>query len=208
MKKIISLFARNYDTDKLVRDEIVPGAEWVLSGQGIATRKYDGTAVMVRNRNELYKRYDAKRFPTQAAPDGRTIPKVKAEKPIPAGFEPCQDPDPITGHWPGWIPVGPGPEDKWFRNAFMGAGTLEDGTYELCGPHFQGNPERLTHDQFFKHGATQLEDARIPGRRLFDTICQYLFDNPMEGIVWHHPDGSMVKIKRRDFGFDWPPNED
>ncbi|MCV7174897.1 hypothetical protein [Mycolicibacterium sphagni] len=29
MKKIISLFERNYDTDRLVRDEITPGAEWV-----------------------------------------------------------------------------------------------------------------------------------------------------------------------------------
>ena len=25
-----------------------------------------------------------------------------------------------------------------------------------------------------------------------------------EGIVWHHPDGRMAKIKRKDFGFDWP----
>ena len=38
MEKIISLFARNYDGDRLVRDEIVPGAEWVVAGEGRATR--------------------------------------------------------------------------------------------------------------------------------------------------------------------------
>jgi len=27
-------------------------------------------------------------------------------------------------------------------------------------------------------------------------------DTPMEGIVWHHPDGSMVKIKRKDFDYN------
>lgn len=29
MKKIISLFQRNYEGDKLVRDEVVPGAEFL-----------------------------------------------------------------------------------------------------------------------------------------------------------------------------------
>ena len=48
MKKIISLFQRNYDGDRLVRDEVVPGAEWVIAGEGVATEKYDGTSCMVR----------------------------------------------------------------------------------------------------------------------------------------------------------------
>lgn len=39
MKKIISLFQRNYDGNRLVRDELVPGSEWVQEGLGIATRK-------------------------------------------------------------------------------------------------------------------------------------------------------------------------
>ena len=42
MKKNKSLFARNYDTDKLVRNEITEGSEWVANGDGIATRKFDG----------------------------------------------------------------------------------------------------------------------------------------------------------------------
>ena len=44
MKKIISLFQRNYEGDRLVRDELVPGAEWVAAGEGVATRKWDGTS--------------------------------------------------------------------------------------------------------------------------------------------------------------------
>jgi len=34
MKKIISLSQRNYDGDRLVRDEVVPGAEWVIADEG------------------------------------------------------------------------------------------------------------------------------------------------------------------------------
>lgn len=43
MKKIKSLFKRNYETDHLVRDEVVEGSEWVLEGHGVGTLKIDGT---------------------------------------------------------------------------------------------------------------------------------------------------------------------
>ena len=33
------------------------------------------------------------------------------------------------------------------------------------------------------------------------------FYMPIEGIVWHHPDGRMAKIKARDFGIQWPPKK-
>src|SRR5687767_12467977 len=97
MRKIISLFARNYDGDRQVRDEVVPGAEWVLAGEGVATRKYDGTCCMVKD-GVLYKRYDAKK--------GRETPY---------GFIAAQEPDPVTGHWSGWIEVGNANEDRWYR---------------------------------------------------------------------------------------------
>lgn len=96
-KKIISLFQRNYDGDHLVRDEVVLGAEWVINGEGVASRKWDGVCCMIKD-GELYKRYDAK--------NGK-IP--------PAGFIPAQDPDPVTGHWPGWLKVSDSSEDRWFR---------------------------------------------------------------------------------------------
>lgn len=66
MKKIISLFQRNYDGDRLVRDEVVPGAEWVLNGEGTATRKHDGTCCMWRD-GKLWKRHELKA--------GKTAPK-------------------------------------------------------------------------------------------------------------------------------------
>jgi hypothetical protein len=58
VQKIVSLFQRNYDGDRLVRDEVTPGAEWVVAGEGVATRKFDGTCCCVRD-GRLYKRYDA-----------------------------------------------------------------------------------------------------------------------------------------------------
>jgi len=42
-----------------------------------------------------------------------------------------------------------------------------------------------------------LEDAP----RKFEEIKAYLADKDIEGIVWHHPDGRMVKIKKKDFGY-------
>jgi hypothetical protein len=117
MQKIISLFQRNYDGDRLVRNEVVPGAEWVINGEGVATRKWDGTCCMIKD-GELYKRYDAKQ--------GKTPPQ---------GFIPAQEPDTVTGHWPGWLKVGDGKEDRWHREAFEYTNTLAaglpDGTYEL-----------------------------------------------------------------------------
>jgi hypothetical protein len=183
MQKIISLFQRNYDGDRLVRDEIVPGAEWVVAGEGVATRKYDGTCCLVRD-GKLYKRYDAKK--------GKTPP---------AGFEAAQDaPDPVTGHWPGWLPVGDGPEDRWHREAFQDNAPPADGSYELIGPKVQGNAEGWDYHYLVPHGANVLNDAP----RTFVALSLYLAGGNMEGIVWHHPDGRMVKIKARDFGHRWP----
>lgn len=31
-------------------------------------------------------------------------------------------------------------------------------------------------------------------------LRSYLANKDIEGIVWHHPDGRMVKIKGKDFG--------
>lgn len=184
MKKIISLFKRNYDGDHMVRDEVVEGAEWVLEGEGIATRKWDGTCCLIRD-GRLYKRFDA-----------------KAGKKPPEGFIPAQDPDPITGHYPGWLEVSrDNPGDKWHIEAFektilaSGKTELEDGTYELCGPKINGNNETLLEHELIPHGEYKL--AGVP--RDFKGVKEYLKYREIEGIVWHHPDGRMVKIKRRDF---------
>jgi N-acetylneuraminate synthase len=54
----------NFDGDRLIRNEVVSGAEWVLAGEGFAARKFDGTCCMARD-GRLFKRYDVKK--------GRTI---------------------------------------------------------------------------------------------------------------------------------------
>lgn len=207
MKKIISLFARNYEGDRLVRNEVIPGAEWVQAGEGVATRKFDGTCCMVRG-GDIYKRFDA-----------------KAGKAPPANFEPAQEPDKNTGHWPGWVPVGDGPEDARHREAlanfWRGVDLMEDmligeqltedevdskwnelidGTYELCGPKVQSNPEKFSVHQLERHGDVVLNECP----RTFHELREYLATNDIEGVVWHHSDGRMVKIRGRDFGLKRP----
>lgn len=210
MEKIISLFQRNYDTDKLVRDEVVPGAEWVLNGEGIATKKFDGTCCLI-SEGKLYKRYDAKHG-----------------KVPPAGFMPAQIPDKKTGHWPGWLPVKEeDPQDKYHveadgnpiffkkRNGFYIRWKDEtypsnvdkiypsniDGTYELCGPKINGNKEGFESHYLVEHGNYPIDEHLY--KRTYEGIKEFLkqqnIDNYFEGIVWHHPDGRMVKIKYKDF---------
>ena len=188
MKKIISVFQRNYDGDRLIRNEVVPGAEWVLAGEGVATKKYDGTCCMIRD-GKLYKRYD-----------------VKKGKTPPPNFEAAQEPDEVTGHHPGWVPVGDGPDDQWHREAMKDEWTHEDGTYELCGPKIQGNPEGFDSHKLVPH-ATHMVKIQDQPPRDFDGIREYLRTSNIEGIVFHHPDGRMAKVKTKDFGMKRTPKQ-
>lgn len=232
MKKIPSLFQRNYDTDRLCRPEIVPGCEWVIEepDQVTPSRKWDGTSCMVRA-GQLFKRYDRKKI--------RKGPKAGEIKAAPEGWEPCEEePNEHTGHWPGWVPVSPHkPEDTWHLNALhalqfghMGEvefGTLTcplpDGTYELIGPKVNNSPEGVTVHQFIPHGVHVLAiwwanvrlhieslagpvDAPMEWKApyLHDRLHTLLEDAPIEGVVFRHTDGRMAKAKARDFGIAWP----
>ena len=179
MVKIISLFQRNYDWGRLVRDEVVPGAEWVIAGEGMATQKLDGTCCLYED-GKLWKRHT-----------------LKKGKRVPDGFRPATEVDPTTGKQQGWVAVEP--TDKYHTEAFEQFlfGPLIEGTYELVGPKVQGNPEDWSCHTLFRHGATLLDD--VP--RTYDGLNAYFEGKNIEGIVWHHPDGRMVKIKARDFGF-------
>ena len=186
MRKIASLFQRNYEGDRQVRDEIVEGSEWVGNGEGVATRKYDGTCCMIRD-GVLFKRYEVKR--------GKTPPE---------NFEPANDVDSNTGKQQGWVPVGDGNEDRWHREAFEALDTKANGTYELMGPKVQGNLEGYQEHVLLPHSAsTVLDDCP----RSFAELRDYLAENAIEGIVWHHEDGRMVKIKGKDFGIRRVPYE-
>ena len=98
------------------------------------------------------------------------------------------------------------PQDKWHRIAradiieALKDGTYGDGTYELIGPKVQGNKYGLDSHIFRRHGDKILDD--VP--RDFEGLKIYFEQHPeFEGIVWHHPNGRLVKIKRRDFGLSW-----
>lgn len=118
---------------------------------------------------------------------------MKRGKTPPPGFRPATDVDPVTGKQQGWLPVGDGPEDEYHRQAFKGQ---PDGTYELVGPKIQGNPEGYPEHTLVAHkDADQYPD--FP--RTFEAIKERLYAEKIEGVVWHHPDGRMVKIKRKDF---------
>lgn len=202
MKKIPTLFQRDPATH-LVINEVTPGCEWVTAGKGVATLKVDGTCCLIK-RGQLFKRYELR---------SRGQPAIQMYSRAPEGFEAAQDPDPVTGDIPGWVPVSDGPEDKYHNEAFRhlmdGLWAIDkditdfDGTYELLGPKMQGNPYGLTEHILHRHG------TRLFGQppRDFEGIKQYLADRAIEGIVWHHLDGRMAKIKRRDFGLPWPVPE-
>lgn len=188
MKKIVSLFQRNYEGNRKVRDEVSPGAEWVQAGEGVATRKWDGVAVLIQG-GVAYKRYDAKA--------GRTPPE---------GFIAAQErPDAVSGHWPGWV-LAVAPEARYILEAIQSAANLypegvQDGTYEVCGPKIGtrhgANPEKLSEHVLIPHGKDILSDCPCD----FAGLMSYLKDKSIEGVVWHHPDGRMVKIKKADFPY-------
>ena len=84
MKKIPTVFLLDREGKRLARNEVHPDAQWVIAGEGVATRKWDGTCCMIRN-GQLFKRCEIKR-------GGRAL----------ANFEPANDVDPKTGKQQGW----------------------------------------------------------------------------------------------------------
>ena len=192
MKKIPTLFERDFfdNHTALAKPIVMRGMEWVLSGEGIATVKWDGACCAIIG-GKLYKRYDAKHG-----------------KPVPKGAVKCQaKPDPVTGHWPCWVLCSRlKPEDKWFWEAcdnFLSnpdcyPATPINGTYEAIGKHFQGNPYGMLCDILIPHG----KDIIIV-ERSYEGIKKYLSENYIEGIVFWKNGRPMCKIRRKDFGFEW-----
>jgi hypothetical protein len=191
VRKIPTLFTRDWEGSREVTREVTPGCEWVVDGEGIATEKIDGTPILIKD-GALYKRYDA-----------------KPERTPPEGFFPTDTIDEVTGRSLGWVPVrDDDPADKWVLQAFAyeqsnGSFTDQepgDGTYELVGPKVQGNPHRLAVHRLLPHG--EIELSGIP--RDYDGLKECLATMNIEGIVWHRGNGDMAKVKSRDFGLKWP----
>lgn len=179
MKKISTVFQKDPNDLGRVISRINPEHEWVFIPEGKATRKFDGTACAIID-GELYKRYD-----------------VKKGKAVPDGAIPCQEADEITGHHPHWVKCNrDSPEDKYHFEGLDNLAGIVDGTFELCGPKINGNNEKLESHRLIRHGFHNLS---LPNRS-FDAIKTFLSETDIEGIVFHHPDGRMAKIRKSDFG--------
>ncbi len=192
MKKIPTLFVREFENHRVVKvlPEVTPGFEWVLKGEGVPTVKIDGACCAIID-GKFYKRYDAKK-------DKRGNTKLPPSGAIPC----CNHPDPVTGHWPHWVLVDENdPADKWFveaRNNMVHY--LPDGTYEAIGKHFNSNPYGIKEDILVRHGQEVIGILD----RSFEGIREYLHNHLVEGIVFWKDGEPQCKIKRSDFGFEWP----
>jgi hypothetical protein len=186
MRKIPTVFKRDPDDLKRVLPQVTPGCEWVLAGEGVPTRKYDGTCCMFDGLMWWARR------------------EVKAGKQVPDDFRP-EETDETTGKTVGWVPMVQSAFAKWHAEAVAnyamdyGEGPAP-GTYELVGPKVNGNPERSDDHRLIRHADADVireEDARD-----FATLRSMVLglgESGIEGVVWHHPDGRMAKLKGRDF---------
>lgn len=188
MRKIPTVFRLNPDDMRHVLPEVTPGCEWVLAGEGTATRKYDGTCVMLDERFDWWARRE-----------------VKPGKTAPAGFVPVET-DEVTGKTVGWEPVEQSAFFRWWEEALNvladQAGPAVIGTYELVGPKVNGNPEHYDQHILIPHAAAEVVGDGTLWWDDFDharEAVMALGERGWEGIVWHHPDGRMAKLKARDF---------
>lgn len=172
MKKIPTVYQRDANDMSSVTDEVNPKCQWVIDGEGVATRKYDGTCVMLDSSGKWWARRE-----------------VKAGRPIPPNFQE-EDFDPNTGKRQGWEPMGQSSFAKPHAEAVSDG--LQPGTYELCGPKINGNPEGYENHRLIAHATAEVVQV-VGGIREFVAALDY------EGLVWHHPDGRMAKLKARDF---------
>ncbi len=203
MKKIPTLFKREFENHKVTKilPEFTNDKCADALYRGTPTVKIDGSCCAIID-GKFYKRYDAKKG-----------------KPVPENAIKCQEEaDPVTGHLPCWVPVDENnPADKWFvaalRNVCREDEQMPDHTYEAIGPHFQGNPYGLKQDTLVPHGMIIAEDFFIIKgcgtiQDDMDYIRRYLENHKAEGLVFWIDNEPICKIKRTDFGFDWPKKED
>ena len=135
MEKIPTCLERDWEGDRSrVLNQIAPGCEWVFNGEGVATRKVDGTCVM----------YDGTIWWARR--------EVKDDREPPANFVAVST-DLTTGKTIGWEPIDQSPFAKFWNEAvdFTTQDGWDTGTYELLGPKIQKNPENLTRHELWKH---------------------------------------------------------
>lgn len=186
MKKIPTLFVRDPDDLAHVTREVTVDCDWVLAGEGTPTRKYDGTCMM----------FDGSWWSRR---------EVKAGKPEPEGWVEV-DADPVTGKRVGWEPVAQSSFYRWFLEAIEPYAEDDQrwvhGTYELIGPKVNGGRDGSRIHSLRLHAlapAFTIPEDRYSYDGLRDILVELLREHNIEGLVWHHPDGRMAKLKGKDF---------
>lgn len=182
MRKIPTLFRRDPHDLARVTADVTPGCEWVLRGEGVPRRKYDGTCVLFDKTLWWARRV------------------VRRGTAYPPGFLLVEF-DSVTGKSFGWEPV----VFSSFRKAHVEAlrqaeGPWAAGTYELCGPKVNGNPEGYDHHRLIAHNAAEVLQA--PATLAYASLREWLLElkaRGIEGVVWHHQDRRMAKLKGMDF---------
>jgi len=198
MRKIPTLFKKNPSNLGLVIPEFDEGLPSL--NKLVAHPKWDGQACMVVE-GMLYTRYDNKPRYKRG--------KLKAAKPLPAGSIECQEPDPITGHHPFWVPVmEDNSQYKWVWQAFLNSGgqSLGEGTYEAVGPHHQSNPHGYDKDVLVPHALTigdigySLDVSDKSAEEVYKYFHSLFTSFPYEGLVFYYHGLPVAKLRRSDFG--------
>jgi hypothetical protein len=181
VRKIPTVFLRDPENqDRLLR-AVHPACGWVLDGEGVALHKADGTCMLLG----VDRRWWARR---QVKP-GKTAPPEYVEV----------DFDETTGKRFGWEPVEQSGYVKMWSAALHASEVPPEhrmpGTYELVAPTIGQNPEGVEHPTLLFH---ETLPVRPDAPRDYDGLRDWLATYPGEGVVFHHKDGRMAKIKRRD----------
>lgn len=182
MHKIPTLFQR--DENHKVINKVTPGCEWVLAGKGVATEKLDGTNVRLTVRSGEVVRVEKRRNPSK---------EQKARGIVDGWYVDAHVSDPADQHIFGAI-------------GYTDTSPDQDSEFicEAIGPKIQGNPLGLEFPW-----CKSLADVPIYAcaPRSYDELKLFLAEmdsilspgHLAEGIVFHHHNGRMAKIKRKDF---------
>jgi hypothetical protein len=185
VNKMPTIYLRNEENRRYVTDQVNPDAAWVFAGEGVPSRKYDGTCVYQAGFGEWYARREVK--PGKMAPPNFVLISY----------------DEVTGKTMGWEPIEQSAFAQIFIEAVSATLYAPEQTYELLGPKINGNPEKVSAHLLIPHGYMSLfdtEELESLGERTHPRIGAWLNAHPdWEGIVFRHADGRMAKIKARDF---------
>lgn len=187
MRKIKTIFDRNWETNRKVNAQLAVDFDFE---NATATEKLDGMNIRLTIRNHTVVRVEKRRNPS----------KVQKQQGI---SEPWYvDADKF------------GPADQWIFDAVNNTDFTQvpngEWSAEALGKNIQGNPLNLSNNQVFIFSLPKWREkitlANVP--TTFEALKVWLPQQKsklgnnagIEGIVWHHPNGEMVKIKVKDFG--------